>query len=201
MKIIKSLFVLLFFISLASPVNASTDEIFTDPYVLKSSEEIDIEYEVIMNNYIESLPTTQTSTKQTRVPTYYKYDYVKIASETKWPIGYPGSQPSKGWSFPSEGGSVCWVDTNGPTMSVSFTWLGVSINLGNMVGISSICANFPANTNYYKVKVKREVIITKTAVYGYPTSGGSRVFLYYVYPQQFPSVQPILFSNNLYETT
>lgn len=84
-----------------------------------------------------------------------------VKTETQSTTVVPQGQPSQGYRFPS-GGAVIVNEGGGPTISVDFslTWeiatVGVSIGSASTdTTISGLIVNFPASTDYYKVKLKK----------------------------------------------
>lgn len=190
MRLVKGVLVLIIFVGLIRPVSASTGSLDIEYFDIKTNEQIEYEYQESVQKLMEDMSYKNDTSKLRSVPIYYKYDYVKITTETRWISGFPGNQPAYGYNFPT-GGIICWVDSSGPTASLSFTWTVISVNLGNVGSSTNACSHVPADRNYYKLKVSREVSVTKTSVYGYPTTGGPRVFLYNIYPSILLKVQAV----------
>ena len=130
-------------------------------------------------NLIEKTNSTQ------EVPEYSHYDFVDIESKNVSGTGYAGNQPVKGTRFPT-GGGFYWSNSGGPTVSPSVSFGGSIISISMSLGESrdsGTFANAPDTTNYFKLKAEKVYKVDKTAVYGYPATGGNRVFLYYIYPK------------------
>ena len=169
MRLVKGVLVLIIFVGLIRPVSASTGSLDIEYFDIKTNEQIEYEYQESVQKLMEDIS--------------YKNDTSKLRS-------FPGNQPAYGYNFPT-GGIICWVDSSGPTASLSFTWTVISVNLGNVGSSTNACSHVPADRIYYKLKVSREVSVTKTSVYCYPTTGGPRVFLYNIYPSILLKVQAV----------
>lgn len=86
-----------------------------------------------------------------------------IQSESTSIITTPSGQPTKGFSFPSTGGSI-YVDVNGgPTItySIGVTWgyVSVGVSIGETSSATGVSVNVPGDGNYYKVQLRHNYII------------------------------------------
>lgn len=161
-------------------------EVLIDSYEVPENlqeEELQQNIEEIMETKMPTSSDEQISVFA--VPQYSKYEYVKGATTVVYASGYAGNQPTGGTRFKT-GGGFYWSSSGGPSTSVSFS-IGayggsVGISFGTVSSSNGTFVNVPNKTNYFKLKVKEGKKITKTAVYGYPLNGGSKKFLYYIYP-------------------
>lgn len=124
------------------------------------------------------------------VPEYYKYDYVTIQTVRKDFTKPVDGQPVGGQRF-ATGGGLYFASNGGSsyTFSVGFAVGGtyainVSFGYTTPQGVGTL-AMAPNTTDFFKLYVKKEFDVTQKAVYGYPTNGGPRVFLYYIYVELF----------------
>lgn len=124
------------------------------------------------------------------VPIYYKYDYVVTQVVQKTPVETLAGQLPGGKKFGAGGGGWFYLDNNtGPNVTVSFSFnlgpsFSVGVGFGGIVQSGGTYCGAPNGTDYFKLAIRKYVDVTQKAVYGYPTAGGPRVFLYYIYISQ-----------------
>ena len=136
----------------------------------------------ILQRNIETIMLKKSLTRE--VPQYSSYDYVPIATKYATGAGYAGNRSISGTRFPT-GGGFFWSGSGGPSVSASVSFGITPISIGISLGNSSSSGKFvtvPNTTNYFKLRVQKTNKVVQTAVYGYPITGGNRVFLYYIYP-------------------
>lgn len=126
--------------------------------------------------YLQSVTDAVGSVNGARGNLGYSYSEVGDPYQKNVP-GYPGNQPTYGYSFGPLGGTVYFTETGGPSAEVSFTTnltdyfsVSVSIPLGNMTSTTTGHAcNIPGSPDsdpvYYKVFEYKTVEITPYVVY------------------------------------
>lgn len=120
-----------------------------------------------------------------------------IQTETVYITTKPSGQPPKGYSFPDYGGSV-YVDVTGGvdlSISVSVAWDTISIGLGagyasTTPSANGFSVNFPANNNYYLVKLNHEYLVKQLKIDYYKYN--EYVSTAYVTRYYHQSIQPFL---------
>lgn len=162
------------FISISLFLNISANSV----YAFESENYNSNDYE--QNEYI---PMT--------VPEYYKYDYVNIETVTRSFKQFADGQPLGGRRWET-GGGLYHADSGGTPYSFSVSFaagtpysISVAFGFASTVNNGGIYASAPNNVDYFKLQVTKIYQITKIAVYGYPTNGGPRKFLYYIYSELY----------------
>lgn len=106
---------------------------------------------------------------------YSKTEYGTVSTNTIQ--GYPGDQPTRGYSFGPLGGTVYFTETGGPTVTVSinanladYLSVSIAIPLGKMTSTATgYGCNIPGSSStspaYYKVYETKTVTISPYVVY------------------------------------
>lgn len=103
------------------------------------------------------------------------------AQERKTFSGFAGNQPPGGTNFPT-GGGFWWVDSDGPTVSISMNYNGVIIPVSVSLGISSNqagsgrYASVPNTYDYFKLFVERTYDCKPQVTYCKNSNGVVSVF-------------------------
>lgn len=116
-------------------------------------------------------------TKVIAVPQHALYDYVEVSKEIVYTSDYAANQSSQGIKFPTEEG-FHWTEDDGTHLTARST----DHSFGRVDPLGGIVVNVPNRTDHFRLKVKEGWEVTKTAVYAYSESSGSKKFLYYIYP-------------------
>ena len=133
-------------------------------------------YTVKSINYKADSPFND-QTKVIAVPQHALYDYVEVSKVIVYTSGYAANQPSQGTKFATEEG-FHWTEGGGTNLTAKNS----AHSFGLVDPLGGIVINGPNKTDYFKLKVDEGWEVTKTAVYAYSESSGSKKFLYYIYP-------------------
>jgi len=144
----------------------------------------------ITNNFTEEPKINDFIIIPLEVPIYYKYDYVVTQVVQKTPVETLAGQLPEGRKFGAGGGGWYYKNNNtGPNITVSFSFnvgpsFSVGVGYGGVVESGGTYCGAPNGYDYFKLAIRKYINVTQKAVYGYPTAGGPRVFLYYIYTSQ-----------------